>query len=139
MRVVVDTNVHVSALVGTGPPARIIELWQSQRTFDVVTCPHLIDEIRGTCGRTHLRRRIPEADVNIYLLMLGTHAIQMPDPESVEETTRDRGDDYLVALARTANADLIVSGDRDLTEWAEQRPPVVTPTGFEAMLASDDR
>lgn len=139
MRVVVDANVHVSALIGTGPPARIIEFWQSQRTFDVVTCPHLVDEIETACGRTRLRRRIPAADVNIYLLMLGTHAIQMPDPESVEETTRDRNDDYLVALARTANADLIVSGDRDLTEWAEQQPPVVTPAEFEAMWARDDR
>ncbi|MDE0322112.1 MAG: putative toxin-antitoxin system toxin component, PIN family [Acidimicrobiaceae bacterium] len=139
MRVVVDANVHVSALIGTGPPARIIEVWQSQRIFDVVMCPELANEIRRVCARTHLRRRIPEADVSIYLLTLGTHAIQMPDPESIEEATRDRSDDYLVALARTANADLIVSGDRDLTEWAEQQPPVVTPAEFEAMLASEDR
>ena len=139
MRVVVDANVHVSALIGSGPPARIIEVWQSQRTFDVVLCPELEDEIKRACGRTRLRRRIPEADVSVYLSMLGTHAIQMADPESIEETTRDRGDDYLVALARTASADLIVSGDRDLTEWAEQQPPVVTPAEFEAMLASEDR
>ena len=139
MRVVVDANVHVSALIGTGPPARIIEFWQRQRTFEMVTCPQLEDEIRNTCGRNRLRRRIPEADVSVYLLILGTHAMQMLNPESVEETTRDHKDDYLVALARTANADFIVSGDRDLTEWAEQRPPVVTPAEFEVMLASDDR
>lgn len=139
MRVVVDANVHVSALIGTGPPARIIEFWQSQRAFDLVICPDLVGEIRRACGRTRLRTRIPEADVSVYLLMLGTHAIQMPNPESVEETTRDRNDDYLVALARAANADLIISGDRDLTEWAEQQPPVVTPAEFAATLASDDR
>ena len=78
-------------------------------------------------------------DVKIYLLMLGTHAIRMPNPGSVEATTRDRNDDYLVALARTESADFIVSGDRDLTEWAEQQPPVVTPAEFEAILARDDR
>ncbi len=60
----------------------------------------------------------------------------MPDPADFERFTRDPNDDYLVALARLHDADVIVSGDRDLLEWEEQSPPVVTPAAFEAMLTS---
>lgn len=55
----------------------------------------------------------------------------------VESLTRDPDDDYVVALAREHAADVIVSGDKDLLEWQEQRPPVVTPTEFEEMLTSE--
>lgn len=48
------------------------------------------------------------------------------DPIDIAAHTRDPDDDYLVALAREHNADYIVTGDKDLLEWPEQRPPVVT-------------
>lgn len=39
---------------------------------------------------------------------------------------RDPADDYLVALARVAEADAIVTGDRDLLDHAGLQPPAVT-------------
>lgn len=54
----------------------------------------------------------------------------VPDPAEVEATTRDVADDYLVALAREQTADYIVTGDNDLLEWPERRPPVLTPAAF---------
>ena len=53
------------------------------------------------------------------------------DPGEVETETRDPKDDYLIALARTHDVDVVVSGDKDLPEWNEQRPPVMTPADFE--------
>jgi predicted nucleic acid-binding protein len=50
----------------------------------------------------------------------------------VEDVLTD--DDYLVALARERGADFIVTGDNDLLDWAEQRPPVITPAAFEELL-----
>ena len=38
-----------------------------------------------------------------------------------------RNHDYLIALARSDDVDVVVSGDKDLLEWNEQRPPVMTP------------
>jgi predicted nucleic acid-binding protein len=44
--------------------------------------------------------------------------------------TPDRGHDYLVALARAARADVLVSGDAHLTGLPDPDPPVLTPRGF---------
>ena len=41
---------------------------------------------------------------------------------------------YLVALARAHGADFIVTRDKDLLDWDEQRPAVITPAAFEAVL-----
>ncbi len=46
----------------------------------------------------------------------------------------DRGDDYLIALARTARADVIVSGDSHLTQLLDAEPPVLTPRQFAEQL-----
>ena len=58
-----------------------------------------------------------------------------PDEVAPPAFTRDPDDDYLIALARAHNADVIVSGDKDLLTWPEQQPPVVAPATFETMLA----
>jgi len=41
--------------------------------------------------------------------------------------TRDRKDDYLVALARQERVDAIVSGGRDLLDAGLDSPPVWSP------------
>ncbi len=48
--------------------------------------------------------------------------------------TADPDDDYLVALARAAGADYLVSGDRHLLELTDPEPPVLTPREFLALL-----
>jgi uncharacterized protein len=50
-----------------------------------------------------------------------------PDPPPV---TRDPGDDYLVALAVRAGADVLVSGDSDLTGPKIAGVTVLTPRAF---------
>jgi uncharacterized protein len=46
MRVVLDSNVLLSALISPhGPPHRIYEAWR-QRRFDLLTCPTQLDELR---------------------------------------------------------------------------------------------
>ena len=42
----------------------------------------------------------------------------------------DPDDDYLIALARAAGADYIVSGDSDLLDLTDPHPPVLTPRQF---------
>jgi predicted nucleic acid-binding protein len=54
------------------------------------------------------------------------------DPDEVQTETRDPNDDYLIALARIHDVDVIVSGEEDLLEWKSQRPPVMMPAQFES-------
>ena len=135
MRVVLDTNVFVSAAIQTGPPYRIVQRWLKHREFYVIICPMLLAEVAEVLTkRLHMRRRIEPAAARRYVTTLNDMAGLVPDPVNVESATRDADDDYLIALARAHDANFIVTGDKDLLEWEVQQPPVITPAAFETML-----
>ena len=58
---------------------------------------------------------------------LEDEALSWSDPTDLPAVTGDPKDDYLVALYRDCNADLLVSGDSDLRDLAEDDVTVVTP------------
>jgi predicted nucleic acid-binding protein len=49
------------------------------------------------------------------------------DPVTPPRVLRDAHDDYLVALARSAAAEVIITGDRDLLDHEGLEPPALTP------------
>jgi len=85
--------------------------------------------------RGRLRRWISLDAAQRYVETLTVVADVRPDPEPGPPLTRDRDDDFIIYLARAHGAEVIVSGDADLLEWPEQRPPVGTPAQFESMLS----
>lgn len=100
--------------------------------FEVVMCPELLGEIREVLTtRPRLRKWISLENATLFVDTVGAIADLVDDPVAVQTETRDPNDDYLIALARTHEVDVIVSGDKDLLEWESQRPPVVTPAQFE--------
>ena len=58
--------------------------------------------------------------------MIASIALRLPDPSSPRQVLRDAGDDYLVALAISARATAIVTGDRDLLDHAGLEPAALT-------------
>jgi predicted nucleic acid-binding protein len=62
--------------------------------------------------------------------MIERVAIVVADPPAPARVVRDPEDDYIVALARSANADRIVTGDRDLLDH-----PGLEPTAINAREA----
>ncbi len=137
MRVVVDANVFVSAVMGRGASHRILQRWLERGDFEIIACQKLLDEIlRVTTTRPRVTARVDSAVANRFIAHLTTVVGLVPDPSDVQQWTRDPDDDYLVALAREHNAEFIVSGDKDLLEWDEQVPPAIAPSDFEAILGS---
>lgn len=84
---------------------------------------------------SRLRKWISARAAELYVTRLATVADVHPDPEKGPALTRDPDDDYVIHLARTHDAEFIVSGDADLLEWREQSPPVITPDEFDARLS----
>lgn len=110
--------------------------WLEREAFELVICPALLDEVREVLTqRPRLRRWIDVDTAEAYLATIEFAADVVADPVDLEARTRDVDDDYLVALALEHSADFIVSGDKDLIEWTEQRPPVITPAQFEDLLS----
>lgn len=130
MRVVIDPNVLVSAAVATGVSAELLDRWLTDRPFDLVVCPTLVDELRGVLDRDRFRRWISADEAARLVTRLEDEALSWSDPTDVPAVTADPKDDYLVALYRDCDADLLVSGDSDLRDIDEDDVTVVTPRGL---------
>jgi len=137
VKVVLDANVLVSAAIATGP-CRLVARWLDRGDLEVVICPALLAEVEDVLGRPRLRKRVDPGLAQLYMDTVRRIANVVADPTSVVAETRDRDDDYLVALGREHGVDWIVTGDKDLLEWEAQTPPVMTPAAFERMLDSRD-
>lgn len=135
LRVVVDVNVLVSAVLSrTSSPGRIVEEWRAG-VFELVVSPRLLDELRSVLARPHIERRVSSAaDAAALVDRLSAYGAMVDDPPDRERLVPDDpGDDYLVALARASRAYAIVTGDRHLHDAA--RPPLIlSPTDFIAWL-----
>ncbi len=135
LRVVVDVNVLVPALLRPDtPPAHVVRSWRGGE-FELVTSPHLISELTRVTARLPLAGRLDGAAPDALVAALDTHAIAVDDPGTLERIVRrDPEDDYLVALARAAAAHLIVTGDRHLLDLADLDPPALDPGRFVGLL-----
>ena len=135
LRVVVDPNVFVSAVVKpSGVSAEVVRAGLAGR-FRFIISPVLIAELAGVLARPKLQPFIThDAAEAIVDSIVGTSE-EHRDPPPGAPRLRDPGDEYLVALATAASADLIVSGDRDLTD-AALASTVVTPRQFLEHLES---
>lgn len=95
MKVVLDANVLVSAVIARGAPYRIVALWLERGGLEVVVCPALLAEVEDVLGRPRIQKRIEPATAQLYLATLRRIADVVPDPAEAEATTRDVDDDYL--------------------------------------------
>jgi uncharacterized protein len=136
VRVVVDPNVLVSAVVASGVSSELLDRWLADRPFELVVCPILIGELRDVLQRPKFRRWITTIEVAEFVDRLAREAESWADPTEVPSVTGDPKDDYLVALHRSAQADLLVSGDSDLLDLVAPDVIVLTPGGLLERLRS---
>lgn len=101
----------------------------------MIVSPHLLEELTDVLLRPKFRNWASERDAVLFVETIRLAAIGHPDPEHVPSVSADPKDDYLLALAIAAHADVIVSGDRDLLSLSDHRPPVVAPRAFADALA----
>lgn len=84
--------------------------------FEAIVCPRLIGEFRDALASKYFRERFDPDDLAEIVANVEEAATKYADPEEITALLRDPDDDYLVALAREADADAIVTGDRDLLD-----------------------
>jgi putative PIN family toxin of toxin-antitoxin system len=129
-RIVCDVGVAISGLLSSaGAPAALLDLWRGGR-FDLIVSPLWMEQFDRVVARPKIARYIGAHDARELRAAILRQAIVVDDPVAQPGLTPDPGDDYLVALARAARADVLVSGDRHLLELSDPVPPVVTPRAF---------
>lgn len=131
MRVVADANILVSATLGRSPESpsvRIIDATLDGR-IELVMSPRLLKEIADVLSRPRIRKRLSAEDAQLFLADVAAQVLMLADPLDPPSVCRDPDDDYLVALAVVAAADVLVSGDGDLLAVEPDRAgvEVLTP------------
>lgn len=128
MRVVLDTNVLVSALITKGtPPDLLYQAWDAGSVM-LVTSRAQLSELARVLGYEKLRPYIHPEEVDALLEVMGSVAIIVQDLPDIE-LSRDPDDNAILATAVAGDADLLVTGDKShLLELKEVRGiPIATP------------
>jgi len=120
--------VLISAILsGRGAPAELIRRWQLGE-FELIVSGKLVAELSRALAYPKLRRLIPEASAIAFVGLVEGSGTMAEDAEDPPVSSRDPGDDYLIALASSAKA-VLISGDEDLLTLAD-RAPVESPRQF---------
>ena len=111
MRVVLDTNVLLSALlVRQSKAAQLVTAWR-RGAFELMTCELQLQEIRAVTRRDHIRALIRPAMAGELVNQLRTMAKWIDNLPPVNRSP-DPFDNFLLAMAQAGNADVLVSGDK---------------------------
>jgi putative PIN family toxin of toxin-antitoxin system len=114
VRIIIDTNVIVSALISEhGVPALLLNAW-TENVFELVTSTTQIGELSAVTRRPIVRPLLTPSTAGRFINDLQRFGTVLGRLPSVERS-RDPGDDFLLAMAEASKADYLVTGDkRDL-------------------------
>ncbi len=142
MRVVLDTNVFVSAIISArGAPGRILELWQEARLDILISLP-ILQELDRLLHYPKLQHRyhLSEEDIQVFLLLIKKQAILVTPTEQVTVIHGDPTNNRYLECALAGQAGVLVTGDQHLLELGEyQGVHILTPAGFLAFLRLEER
>lgn len=134
MRVILDTNVLVAALISRhSPPYTIYQAWRGGR-FDLVTSREQLEELRRVSRYPKLRAILPQHRIGTMINNLDRALVldRLPAlPEGMG--TADPDDDFLLRMVLASNTDFLVTGDRRaglLQRGSFDRAKILNPTAF---------
>lgn len=114
MRVILDTNILLSALIVRGtPPDGLYNAWRKGR-FTLISAELQIDEMKAVLRRPSFQARVKPWEVGLlinHIRQVAEIITALPDLE----VSSDPNDNFLLAMAQVSGADYLVTGDkRDL-------------------------
>ena len=129
MRVVLDTNVIVSALLFTGVSSTLVPLWQGGAITALVS-RSILEEYLRVLG--YPRFKLSEADIKGLIEEEVLPYVEVVSPRRrLRVVDRDPSDNKFIECAVRGKARVIVSGDKDLLSIGRYRRVVIqSPVQF---------
>lgn len=133
MRVLLDTNVLISAILFGGTPRRALSR-AIRGEVDLVTSTALLDELEdllsGKFGFSRAAARAIRSEIEALANVI--------DPAHIPRICRDPDDDMVLATAVEGHVAFIVTGDDDLLALVKhEKIHIVKPAQF-MRISSDD-
>jgi hypothetical protein len=134
MRLILDTNILLSALLSPlGAPAKLLDAWE-RKTVTLVACDALIAELRDVAARPFFRARLRASAAELLAAGLRDFSFFCWDLPS-GSVAPDPKDSYLLALAEASQADFLVTGDKELLSLKQHKSTrIITPAAMIEIL-----
>jgi hypothetical protein len=118
LRAVVDTNLLVSGFISPFSYPREIERCWRKGEFVLVTSFGIIEEVNRVLHLPRIQQKyhLTESDIQAFVLTL-THQVDCVAGKVIlKGVAPDPGDDKVISCAVEAQADFIVTGDKELQQ-----------------------
>ena len=133
MKVVIDANVYLAGFATRGLSSGVLEI--CIQNHDLFICEDLLEEVRKNLVK---KFKVPEAKADDLVVFLrGTAACMVPK-KLPPDSCRDPDDVFLLGLAEAAEADCIITGDKDLLDmkqWDQTR--ILNPRAFYDLIREE--
>jgi len=113
VRVILDTNVLMSAIFFGGIPGQVLKAWAG-RGYTLVLSPEILDEYRRVGDEMAQRHPERKEALEPVLSLIAMNAVVVGAPPLGKPVSEDLDDDKFLACALVSGAPIIVSGDKDL-------------------------
>ncbi len=135
MKVIIDTNVFISAIFFKGVPSQILQYWQNNH-FEWIISTEIFEEYQRVANIFH--ERYPTIDLNPILQHVLLKSSLICAPNFSQPICEDPDDDKFLACALAAQANFIVSGDKHLLKLHPfENIPILKPRQFLDFLLKD--
>jgi len=127
MRVVLDTNILISALISSAPPSVQVLALGRGRKFELLTSAQQLEEFSRATRYPRVRTRLIPAIAGALINRVRDRAIVIENLPKLG-VCPDPDDNYLLALAEAGQAQFLVTGDKPLLGLKRHKSTrIVTP------------
>lgn len=111
MKVVLDTNVLISALISPhNPPDLILQAWLAGE-FELLTSDEQLEEIKRVSRYQHLQPFLEPHRVGLIINRMRNLATLVKPKTLLSTEALDPDDNFLIAICETGSANNLVTGD----------------------------
>jgi len=134
MKVFADTNFLISAFVSRGLSYDIFKLIIAKH--ELILGEFVLNEF---CEKMESKIKIPPSEINEYVSFLRSFQIVPIIQPASGIRLRDKDDEWVLSSAVAANADILITGDKDLLDVAYEIHDILilSPRGFWEYLATE--
>jgi putative PIN family toxin of toxin-antitoxin system len=132
MKAVFDTNVLIAAFLTEGICAKLL-IRARRRDFDMILCDGILQEFKSVLKKKFAASPHEMSEAVIILSAAAQDILRQTD--AIAPICRDSDDDLILACARDAVADYIVTGDEDLLVLKNYEGiSIINPRKFEKLF-----
>ena len=127
LKVVLDTNIYLSAILFGGKPRKIISLAKDKK-IDVIVSPKILLEVSN---KLHSKFSWNEEQVKLVIKAIGKISSVVRPKERLSVVKSDPTDNKVVECAWASKAGFIVTGDKHLLSIGRYKKiTIVSPEKF---------